>query len=181
MQRRHGSAVTQQLIKPRAINAEGAARSPRCWDPLGCGGATGTAATAAPGPSGSSGDARFAPRGALKNAPPGTPRPPMPQQSLFCTKQTGSTHSPFPQVLLLHKISPFVGTNFSLISSFPFSSKSPEFSLENATATLGRGEYQTRKTGFQSLTKCNILSFHSFDKRINSFVFIYASPWQRDI
>lgn len=103
-----------------------------------------------------------------------------PNDHSFWRKQIGFTPIPFSYVLPPHKIFAFIGTNFSFISSCSFSSKSPGFPLQNETATLGSSEHETQKTGFQSLTKYNILSFHSFDKWTNSFVFIYASPWQRD-
>lgn len=38
------------------------------------------------------------------------------------------------------------------------------FALLNETVTLGSTEREMEKTGFQSLTKCNILRFHSVDK-----------------
>lgn len=86
------------------------------------------------------------------------------QRSLLLQKTNWFHSLSFSSVPPLHKIFTFTGTNFSFISSFSSSSKSPDFFLQNETATPGSSEHETEKTAFQSPTKCNILRFHSFDK-----------------
>lgn len=94
-------------------------------------------------------------------------------------KQFGNPCSPAPAAFAEHKpisLSPFCSV-LSYIKSllllalifppypvflFPLN---PNFSLQNETATPGSSKHETKKTGFQPLTKYNILSSHSFDQR----------------